>query len=194
MSGLLHVGRTNRCRSLAADLTSRHFMRGWPPRLRFPVRSAGTDTKAGLQMWPDAEAVLRARGVQTAGAVSRRLDARLVREADLVLTATAELREEVLRLAPRSGSRTFTWVELAGLLDGVTPAELAGPTPVARLAEVVELAGRRRQALAEGEPARAGDLDVADPATLAPEFLEVALEQIARSLVPLFSLLSPSAD
>lgn len=138
------------------------------------VASAGVSALVGEPMSPEAAAQLEQHGGSAEGFVSRQLTPSMVREADLVLTATRELRSRVLAESPAALRRTFTVLELAALLDQVDPAP---PT------ELVAAAAAARSTLGDVE------LDVPDPFrrgeqahALAASLLADAVERIAAAL------------
>lgn len=112
------------------------------------VTSAGTIGVVGSAMHPLAAAELTHLGGSPDGFVARRLTFEHVEQADLVLTATREVRAAVLEECPRAMRRTFTLLEYAALSAGA-PAEAT-----------TDLTGwaAAHRALASGEP-----LDVPDP-------------------------------
>ena len=89
---------------------------------------------AGVQGWREAPVdsmvvlELERLGARADGFASRALEAEMVDDADLILTATREHRSEVLSRHPNALRRTFTLREFAALVEdmiGVTsPAEM----------------------------------------------------------------------
>lgn len=112
------------------------------------VASAGVAALVGSPMSPEAAAQLEAYDGSADGFAARQLTAAMLREADLVLTATRELRSRVLSEVPSALRRTFTVLEFAALLDEVDPAPPA---------ELVAEAASARSLLGPAE------LDVPDP-------------------------------
>ena len=97
------------------------------PTERFAVRSAGVGAMVGYAMSRYAAAELEAYGGSSKGFAARQLTPELIEEADLVLTATRDLRSQVLAENPVALRRTFTVLEFAALCDmgeGSTPEEL----------------------------------------------------------------------
>lgn len=130
-SRILVVCTANVCRSpmVAAMLASR-----LDPD-RFEVHSAGVRAPAGRPMDADSAAQLRRLGVPVPTTTSRQLDAALVAQADLVLTATRAHRADVLDLHPRALRRTFTVREFAALcrvVDGDDLPALVAAAAAAR--------------------------------------------------------------
>jgi protein-tyrosine-phosphatase len=128
------------------------------------VRSAGTWARAGYAATGEAVAAAAERGVDIDEHRSSPFSAELAGWADLVLTMTAEQRDEVLEAVPDVGDRTFTLKELVALLNALPPPD--GPASregmLARLAD----ADRLR---ADGAGPRPADEDVADPLGLGME-------------------------
>ncbi|QIK64976.1 hypothetical protein G7072_00265 [Nocardioides sp. HDW12B] len=117
----------------------------------FAVSSAGVIGMIGRSMEPAAAAQLERLGGNPSGFVARRLDVHHVRNADLVLTATVDVRRQALEEAPGALRRTFTLLEFAALCS------TAGP----------ELRGRPRELVADAAVRRATvggqELDIPDP-------------------------------
>ena len=93
---------------------------------------------------------------------------------NLVLTATRELRSQVLAEAPGALRRTFTVLEFAALTE-----QAEGSTP----AEVVKWAGAHRSSVGRVEqdipdPYRRG----AEAHALAAQTIDTAVQQIAKAL------------
>ena len=123
------------------------------------VSSAGTHGLVGEPVQEHAAAVLTQRGIDHSAFSARRLDADLVRDADLVLGASREHRAAAVTLVPRAAARTFTIRELDRLLAGVAPTDL--PTEPAERAPALVAAAARQRGLAH--PDRPEDDDVTDP-------------------------------
>ena len=107
------------------------------------------------------QALLAERGLDAGGFRARQLEARQVREADLVLTMTARQRGAAVALVPAAVRRTFTLRELARLLDGVDPervAQAGADGTGERLGAALPLAAARR-----GFRPDPREDDVADP-------------------------------
>ena len=79
------------------------------------VSSAGVRALVGDPMNEMSAAELRRLGGDPEGFISSQVTAQRLDEADLVLTATRELRSRVLEEAPRALKRTFTVREFAAL-------------------------------------------------------------------------------
>lgn len=122
------------------------------PAVDVSVSSAGTHGMIGQRMAPEAAQVLGEIGIEEGDFRARMLTPGLVRQADLVLTATREHRSAVLSESPSALRRTFTIKEMARLLAAsrgtwlhpdVPPA--AKPAPVREHAtDLVSGAARTR--------------------------------------------------
>jgi protein-tyrosine phosphatase len=144
------------------------------PAERFEVSSAGVGAMVGYAMSRYAAEELRAYGGDPTGFAARQLTPEILEDTDLVLTATRELRSQVLAEMPTALRRTFTLLEFAALAeraDASTPAEL------------VKWAGTHRSLV--------GDLvqDVPDPYRRGAEeharaarAIDAAVQQIAKGL------------
>jgi protein-tyrosine phosphatase len=131
---------------------------------RFVVHSAGTWSMSGEAMQPDAAETLASMGGDPSDFEARDLDVGMIRDADLVLTATREHRRLVVTAEPRAAGRTLTLRELARLLEPVTRADIdhrcSTKDPVERMAAIVAAALGRRGLVPVADPA---DDDIADP-------------------------------
>ena len=163
----------NVCRSPLAERVLRmRFSELLPDtEAAFEVESAGVAAMVGSPMNELAAAELRRLGGDPDGFVSRDLDESIVAGADLVLTATRQLRSRLLEDAPRALRRTFTLTELATL---VAPEALDGGTPP-DAASLVKQAASLRGAVAVEE------YDVGDPMGQSEDVHRVVAELIERS-------------
>jgi protein-tyrosine phosphatase len=141
----------------------------------FEVASAGVGAMAGSPMTPEAALHLEAYGGTADGFLARQLTPVMVKESDLVLTATTAIRSRVLEDSPGALRRTFTVLELAALLDVVPPD--SDPAVLIRTA-----AEQRSRAALD-------DYDIPDPFgrgdeahAVAAEAMAVAVERIAKAL------------
>ncbi len=112
------------------------------PADRFEVSSAGVGALAGAAMDPEAAGHLEAYGASADGFVARQLIPSMVKESDLVLTATKAIRSRVLEEAPAALRRTFTVLEFVALLDVVARRWRPGRTRAGRCGRA--FAGRPR--------------------------------------------------
>ncbi len=144
------------------------------------VASAGTHAMAGHPMPIEAARELEGVGGDPAGHVSRQLSADLVRDADLVVTATLAHRSAVVTLHPRALRYAFTMRELARLLYASDLGSVAASEPgVDRVRALAALAvGRRGVA----PPAGPGDDDVVDPYGRGPATYAEATAQMAPAV------------
>lgn len=141
---------------------------------QYDVSSAGVGALVGAPMDPDAAAQLAGLGGSAEGFVARQLSEQMVHQADLLLTATLEIRSRVLSEYPTALHRTFTVREFAALLDHTDDQTPTG---------VVE------QAAAARSRAKDLDLDVPDPFRRTSEehaeaarLMAEAVERIAEGL------------
>lgn len=121
------------------------------------VSSAGTWGLQGSPMERHAATVLAEAGVEEGGFRARRLTAPMVRNADLVLTATRQHRVDVLSHDPAVLRRTFTLREMAQLLATLDGLGAAAAQPHVRA--LVESVASARGTIR----IRAVDHDVPDP-------------------------------
>jgi protein-tyrosine phosphatase len=144
------------------------------PRERFEVASAGVGAMVGYAMSTYAAEELRSYGGDPAGFAARQLTSDIVESSDLVLTATREVRSQVLAEVPTALRRTFTILEFAELAKNAE-----GSTP----ADIVAWAGTHRSLAAGVEQ------DVPDPYRRGPEeharaatAIDAAVQEIAKGL------------
>ncbi|MER5463008.1 low molecular weight phosphatase family protein [Streptomyces sp. NPDC002668] len=141
------------------------------------VSSAGTEAVPGTSVAATAASLVVGRDVDPSGMVTRRLTARLVESADLVLGAATEHREAAVRLSPvRALSRAFTLREFARLVRAEDAAGLVDPA--ARFAALVEGAATRRGAVG----AAGADDDVSDPLGASPAEARECVTRIEESV------------
>ncbi len=158
---VLHVCTGNICRSPMAERIMRAELeaRFGDQSAEFEVRGAGTyGGHAGQGMHGPATRVLGELGVDASGFTATWLRELQVQWADLVLTATADHRRQVLGLEPRALRRTFALRELARLVAAVQPDDLPPGSPADRLRALVEV-GVQRRAIASPPHRDADDID-----------------------------------
>lgn len=144
------------------------------PTDRFEVSSAGVGAMVGYAMSKYAAEELRSYGGDPTGFAARQLTPEIVEQSHLVLTATRELRSQVLAELPGALRRTFTILEFAALAE-----HAEGATPV----DVVKWAGTHRSLAGNVEQ------DVPDPYRRGAEAharaaaaIDAAVQQIAKGL------------
>jgi protein-tyrosine phosphatase len=140
---------------------------------------------AGVQGWREAPMdsmvvlELERLGARADGFASRALQAQMVDDADLVLTATREHRSEVLSRHPNALRRTFTLREFAELVE-----DMIG---VSSPAEMVVTAYRRRSEASD-------DLDLSDPFRRPPDVHRAVADQIAGAVRIITERLSATVE
>lgn len=168
---VLYVCTGNVCRSAAAQQLLRHHLR---PDDDLVVTSAGTGALEGHAVDGPTAAALAELGVSADGHEGRWLEADMIQSADLVLTATTEHRDLVLRQVPLSMRRAFTMREFARLGEHVEPARDHDD----RVRVVREVAGHRGLV----DPAAPGADEVADPFGAGMEAARLTLAQIVPTV------------
>lgn len=181
--GVLVVGARNVCRSPVAERLLRARLGGG-----LVVASVGTHAAPEDEVPEPMLEHLGSVGAAAEGHVTRELDDDLVREADVVLTATRQERAEVVRAVPSAVRRTFTLRELARVARALGPGALPDGDVAERMSALVEAAALQRAPTAPRTPA---DDDVVDPygrdvATYARSFDQVlaAVEDIVATVRP----------
>ena len=173
---VLFVCTANICRSAYAELMTRHVLGG---ETSVEVGSAGTHGYVDHPLDPPMAAQLRARGVDPDGFRSRRLTARMVVEADLVLTAEVAHRRRILEDQPEAFRRVFTMGQLARAVGDAG----AGPDHPTRGPDLVRELG------ATVRPPGPAD-DVADPYRRGEEAAARAaehLDELVRRILPVLA-------
>ena len=150
------------------------------------VGSAGTRAVVGHAMSAPMVPLVEAAGASADGFAARQLTAELVREQDLVLTATRAHRSAVVELVPAAVRRTFTVRELARLLT------TAGALPGSTVAERVE-AVPATIALVRG-PAALADDDIVDPIGRSDAVYRESFEQLAPAVAAIVQALRGPAS
>lgn len=180
---ILVVCLGNICRSPLAERLLRHQLALAGHGGSVAVSSAGLEAPRGAGMDPLAAAELTRLGGDATGFSSWRLSAELVAAADLVLTASRDLRARTVALQPRAMRRVFTLGEFAALCE-----DAPAPAPGQQLGSFVSEAARHRQAVAQL------DLDLVDPIGRPPHVHRQVADRIDRdvsSIIERLSLLLP---
>jgi len=167
---VLFVCIGNVCRSPVGE----RLLAAQLPADRFEVGSAGVGAMIGYAMSRYAAEELLSYGGDPTGFAARQMTPDLVEGSDLVLTATRELRSQVLAEVPTALRRTFTVLEFAALAEHAEGATSA---------DVVKWAGTHRSMAANVEqdvpdPYRRG----ADAHARAAATIHDAVQRIAKGL------------
>lgn len=136
----------------------------------FTASSAGIRAVIGHPIHHDAADVLQQLGGDGSDFTARQITARIVADADLILTMTRDHRNAVLELAPRKLRRTFTLAEASQLISEM------GAQDVDQLATL-------RPELPSSDAH-----DILDPIGQTPEFFVAVGSQIADLLSPVVEL------
>lgn len=166
---VLSVCVGNICRSPVSEFLIRHELGD-----RVDSTSAGTHALVGQAVYPPMATRLDAVGVAHDGG-ARQVDEPLLRQSDLILTMTRELRSRVVELVPAAVRRAFTLVEFAEIV-AASPRPAQRPAGRAELIPLIAAAAAQRSAVA----GRGADLDIADPYRRDDADYAVAFEQIQR--------------
>ena len=141
---------------------------------RVESTSAGTHALVDEPVYPPMAVRLDGLGVAHEGG-ARQVTEAMLREADLILTMTRELRSRVVELAPATVRRTFTLAEFAAIVAaGARPA--APPSGRGEFVPLIAAAAAQRSAVA----GRGVDLDIADPYRREDADYALAFDQIRR--------------
>jgi protein-tyrosine phosphatase len=146
------------------------------------VSSAGTRAVVGHSMDAASAMVLRELGGDPGGHVGRQLEPVHVSTAGLILTATGNQRDIILRADPAAMRRTFTMREFARLADSLDE----GPSRTGDLAQRVRAVAGQRGVVA---PAAPGADEVADPIGAPLREVRACGQQISAAVDALAALL-----
>lgn len=188
---LLYVCTGNVLRSPFAELTTRRMLvdRLGPEATRFEVGSAGTVAAAGSAMDAGMQRELERRspGVEPEARVTaRQISVAILRQADLVLTMTAEHRGAAVGMEPGVLGRTFVLGELARLCALIDPADLPA-VPTERAHALVDRA-RSLRPRARPPAARADDID--DPIGRSRRAHRTAADDITRAVQAIVGMIA----
>jgi protein-tyrosine phosphatase len=147
----------------------------------YDVASAGTRGVVGSAMEPLAAAELERLGGSADGFHARRLEPAHLAEADLVLTATRDVRRDALGVGPRAMRRTFTLGELAAICTAA-----GGELPRDATALVAYAAAHRHLAAPDVQ-------DVRDPIGRNAAVHREVADAIDQHVAVLVRALAPSA-
>ena len=177
MSTILVVCTGNICRSPIAEGFLRQLLqdRGIEG---ISVESAGVSGLRGYPADPEAVRAAAEQAVDISRHRARRVNAKMIEKADLVLAMTAEQRDAAIGQVPAAASRTFTLKELVFLLEK-TNGESPERSKEERLADAVA----RANTLRETEPGlELLDEDVSDPLGLGPDAFRATVWEIGQLL------------
>lgn len=152
--GILFVCHANLCRSPMAERLARRAFEDAFGTTGITAASAGMRAFDGDPMHENSAKVLAECGVTADGFVSRTVNPAMVKDANLVLTATGEQRTACLALEPSAVRKTFTLKQFARFARAAPKAE--GP-PAQRMHLLVAAVNATRHQAPPGED------DLADP-------------------------------
>ena len=143
------------------------------------VASCGVNGLEDSPAMPEGVEAMIENGVDISAHRARRLNAPMIREADLVLTMATEHRDTIIAQVDGAVGKTFTLKEFARLLDHVPPGDPmpAGAGEDQVLAAAVAAASQLR---ASGAVPPSRDEDVADPLGLGVEAYRATAWEIGQ--------------
>jgi protein-tyrosine phosphatase len=197
---VLHVCMGNICRSpMAERLLVLHAQQrlakvAATAELGDLLQSASAGTGGwheGEEMNPPAARQILLRGGSVDGFAARKLVSAHLRDADLILTATADQLDYVHALRPDAMGHTFVLGHLSRLLPAIDPAALppAGAEPdafFARAVALVEAVGRAR-----GDEAAVHEDDLDDPWGRGDQTFARVADEIDDAVYALVEVLMP---
>lgn len=158
MGGVLVVCTGNVCRSPIAEGVLRSLFEDRFGDAAPSVSSSGTGGWVGSRADPSSVAVAHELGIDISAHRARRLEARDVGDATLVVAMAIEHREAVADLGPGAAAKTFTLKELVRLVESLPDRPAPGDPGVVLAHRVGEAHASRL-----GGGGRTSDEDVADP-------------------------------
>ena len=174
---ILFVCEGNVCRSVLAAGVLRQAL---TTAQGVTVGSAGTHALAGEAADPVTAGIAARLGVSLDGHRARQITPELLSEADMVVTATRQIRSAAVQTYPPSVKYSFTIRQLARILrsarDGFDSGELTGPALVIALARSVNRE-KGRLIAPQGD-----DDNVADPRGRALRVHEQSSEAIVEAI------------
>jgi protein-tyrosine phosphatase len=189
---LLFVCTGNICRSPSAEYLLRARLRSMLGDSAdcFALSSAGVGTPGGWELDPKVGQLLTGVGIDENGQFrSRRVDAAVLSDADLILTGTKQHRLSIGADFPEAYSRTFTMREAATLLAAAETAALPQHDLVERGRAAVALLQRARSTRA----LRDDEVDIADPYGHRMSAYQAMFREVASVVDVLSFVLAPAA-
>ncbi|GGE71781.1 arsenate reductase/protein-tyrosine-phosphatase family protein [Nesterenkonia cremea] len=186
---LLTVCTGNICRSPAMERLLAHHLDEEGIR----VHSGGTYAHDGEDMQPPMRERVSDYGADARNFVADQLTPQMVRDSDLILTATRVHVEDILADVPEAEDRTFTVREVGRLLssvdtDQITEAVGQGATVADRLAALVPLVAQQRS----GAASAGSEDDVVDPYMLPSDVYDESFRQLREPIEALVEAVRPS--
>lgn len=175
---ILTVCVGNICRSPLAERLLRLRLAPHVQSGQVVIESAGVGAVVGHEMDDLAEEQLHRLGGSGEGFVARQITTPYVVGADLVLTATVDIRARALREGPSAMKRTFTLGEFAAICD------LTGDPAIATRRDLVSYGSVNR-------PQGTADLDVRDPIGRDDALHRAVADQIDGYVTTIANRLSP---
>ncbi|MDQ1632541.1 MAG: low molecular weight protein-tyrosine phosphatase [Frankiaceae bacterium] len=188
---LLFVCTGNICRSPSAEYLLRARLRSMlgDDGDCFALSSAGVGTPGGWELDPKIAQLLTGVGIDPDGQFrSRRVDAAVLGDADLILTGTKQHRLAIGADFPEAYSRTFTMREAAALFASPETAALPRHDLVQRGQAAVALLQRARSTRA----LRDDEVDIADPYGRRTSEYQTMFREVASVVDVLSFVLAPA--
>ena len=192
---ILFVCTGNVCRSPYMELRLRGMLAASADAVP-AIASAGTRALEGAGLAAPLAHRLGELGIDTAGFRARALQPQLLESASLIVTATRDHRQEVVRLQHDAAERTFTLGQLARLLEAASepPAESTVGAPRSEIPEATVSRLIATALAARGlAPAGGADDDIEDPWRRSRRTYRRVADRIDALLAPLADALSPRA-
>ena len=134
IKSVLFVCTGNSCRSVMAEALLKKYLKA-AGKESITVGSAGTGTFDGMPPTNETIDVLKGEGIELTGFRSKVLNAKIIKEADLILAMEDMHRDIIVRMAPEAAAKTHLLKEFGnpGPRDHEEGASV--PDPVGRPVE-----------------------------------------------------------
>lgn len=153
------------------------------------IATAGTSVPDGWSTSSEVIDVLARRGIPLIGRPARQVTARLLGQADLVLTAERSHRAWIVRQSPAMVHRTFTLLQFARLCEAGLAGHPGGNVLTGPALLSVALAGRSRL-----QPAPDSEESLTDPIGLGSPAFDECADRVAAALRQMFPTALPASN
>lgn len=181
---VLLICTANQCRSPLMEHLWRNRLTSMSTHAAVSMSSAGTWAVDGRRIHPLAGRVLDEMGIETRHWRSRRVTPEMIESADLILTAEARNRTQIVTMRPPGVTRTFQLLQFAHLSQLAKQAGMSATRPD----ELVSIVRKARSLM--GLRSTQAD-DLVDPIGQQLKQFRTCAADIARAIDAVMGLLVP---